>query len=1527
MAESLAQARHATKQLIDFLSEITESAVRNPELDILDTDGAWNIQWIGSIPDNAGRVDLSSENVLFSMRPPDRQPTPNPSEALKSWLKRGHDWTDPAHEPDLRQAGTAIVEYFETSRDLLPEEEAEPPQSVVREFGHWLGLWRAWAQEQRRTEALLEIYDFLEKAAKEIEQRDDQFELVLAYGLVTWTSPSGSILRRHLLTEQVQPELHHGTAEVGIRRISSSLRFEDSQVFDEEDDYQRNRAEDIRDAIVEAFEKRAFDDQFLELLVQWTSRCADTGVQPIPEPGHQREPGPRMEVSMSPAFILRPRNKAMLAEAYKRIARELEEEPDPELPVALAQLVCNTEPDQRQEWIKRQNGLSGDLLGADPRFPLPANPEQEHVMELLRTESGVVVQGPPGTGKTHTIANLVCALLARGQRVLVTSQKDQALRVLREKIPQEMRSLCVLLAGGSKDASEELRKGIESLSDTVARSDGAQLLREAEEYREERSKLRCEASRLNDEIGELRETENKHHDSAVPWDGTATYSGVLSDIVRRVKQRESAYAWLPMPESVSFAVPPPLAEDELRQLRKLLTDDRAARRARVDQWIPELEQVPPAGRFSQLVYNEQAAGTNAKDLETPASRLLAPLPEQRLAQLDELRKLALGRLLDLGFTQAGERLSAPEWTERALSDIFAGQKRMLWAAPLRAISEVTRTESELHAYGFGPVVEVATPVPRMLGAARGALRAGEELESYLRRGGKMKTRFRLSKEQRNADRFLSLVQVDGQPPSDLPTVQAAITHLKAEISAAQLIKLWADCDVPIPVNLPLTATLSQLAEHGQKLEAIGQLAGIRDRVQTICGTLGPTAPIRSLTSMLTVLNSVQAARARATHLRAQDELTRIKDLVCTMAERHDACPELSGLLTAVQDQDPEAYRQATEALVSAREEQQEAILLNKLSGRLGDVHPQLLALLAETAADPSWESRLAHLPEAWAWCQAVRFVESHRSTGHERELSIRYRQLEDEIARVTSRLAAAEAKFTCLDGMTDEHARDLRTYREYMDKIGAGTGKRVREYRRAARAAMRKAKEAVPAWVVPLPNLLDNLPPERNSFDVVIVDEASQVGMEQLFLLWLAPRVIVVGDDKQCTPGENRLGGTITRVFEELDRYLGDVSPDIRTLFTPKTNLYGLLSARSGKDAVVRLREHFRCVPEIIRWPSDQFYKTDGGSGLVPLRERQRSGLPPLVTRYVENAEVEGRDDGRRNKAEATAIVDQLALCLRDPRYDGKTFGVVVLQSQGQIKLLDHEISNRVSPEDREKRKIRVGRAPDFQGDERDVIFLSMMVAGRPRAQTAPYAQQAYNVAVSRAKDQLWLFSSVTLADLKAHDLRASLLGYMQNPPSPFGSSPELSEVSDTERSEPFDSLLEQKVFREIKSHGYHVVPQYEVGHYTLDLVVVDDGARIAVECDGHRFHTSPGQVASDARRDHQLARMGWEVIRVRESEFEFDRNRELKRVWAAIDARGIAPRGAAGQPTEAWTPVALDDSDEADAQPRKEAPNEPGYR
>ncbi|MCP6043080.1 AAA family ATPase, partial [Klebsiella pneumoniae] len=78
---------------------------------------------------------------------------------------------------------------------------------------------------------------------------------------------------------------------------------------------------------------------------------------------------------------------------------------------------------------------------------LPYNEEQKRILSQLSNHAGVVVQGPPGTGKSHTISNLISHLLAHGKRVLVTSEKEHALNVLRDKLPAQIRQLAVSVLG------------------------------------------------------------------------------------------------------------------------------------------------------------------------------------------------------------------------------------------------------------------------------------------------------------------------------------------------------------------------------------------------------------------------------------------------------------------------------------------------------------------------------------------------------------------------------------------------------------------------------------------------------------------------------------------------------------------------------------------------------------------------------------------------------------------------------------------------------------------------------------------------------------------------------------------------------------------------------------------------------------------------------------------------------------------------------------------------------------------------
>ena len=130
-------------------------------------------------------------------------------------------------------------------------------------------------------------------------------------------------------------------------------------------------------------------------------------------------------------------------------------------------------------------------------MPLPTNPEQEAVARRLAEHRGVTVQGPPGTGKTHTIANLISHLVGHGKRVLVTSQKEQALLVLRDKIPESIRDLSVAVLGISAASLAQLDQSVQAIYEHAVGLDRAPA-------RARIAELESRLSELQRDIGALR---------------------------------------------------------------------------------------------------------------------------------------------------------------------------------------------------------------------------------------------------------------------------------------------------------------------------------------------------------------------------------------------------------------------------------------------------------------------------------------------------------------------------------------------------------------------------------------------------------------------------------------------------------------------------------------------------------------------------------------------------------------------------------------------------------------------------------------------------------------------------------------------------------------------------------------------------------------------------------------------------------------------------------------------------------------
>ena len=401
---------------------------------------------------------------------------------------------------------------------------------------------------------------------------------------------------------------------------------------------------------------------------------------------------------------------------------------------------------------------------------------------------------------------------------------------------------------------------------------------------------------------------------------------------------------------------------------------------------------------------------------------------------------------------------------------------------------------------------------------------------------------------------------------------------------------------------------------------------------------------------------------------------------------------------------------------------------------------------------------------------------------------------------------------------------------------------------------MTECRAAVPVWVMPLSRVVENFDPRTSRFDVVIIDEASQSDVMALVALYLGASVVVVGDHEQVSP--SAVGQEIAVVQNLIDQFLQGI-PNAH-LYDGQTSVYDL--ARQSFGGTIRLVEHFRCVSEIIQFSNELSYDGD----IKPLRDASRVVLKPHTIAY----RVQGSTrDGKVNRQEAEVTASLAIAALEQPEYqknefgDRTSFGVVSLVGEEQALEIDRLLRTHVPPDLYERHRFLCGTPAQFQGDERDVVFLS--VVDTPTGNPLPFRdqqmfKQRYNVAASRARDQMWVVHSLNVqTDLRAGDLRRRLIEHAQDPEALL----RLLEDKEKRTESPF----ERDVLKGLLVAGYKVTPQWKVGSRRIDLVVEGNGRRLAVECDGDRYHPLE-KLGEDMERQAVLERLGWIFVRIRGS-------------------------------------------------------------
>lgn len=441
-------------------------------------------------------------------------------------------------------------------------------------------------------------------------------------------------------------------------------------------------------------------------------------------------------------------------------------------------------------------------------------------------------------------------------------------------------------------------------------------------------------------------------------------------------------------------------------------------------------------------------------------------------------------------------------------------------------------------------------------------------------------------------------------------------------------------------------------------------------------------------------------------------------------------------------------------------------------------------------------------------------------------------------------------------------------------------------------------KELVPCWMASPESSSAIFPMEKDFFDLVVFDEASQCFVERALPVMLrGKQVVIAGDDQQLQP----LNLYQVRYDDAESEYVeSEIALEVESVLDlAKTALQE-----------VRLNWHYRSQQAaLINFSNHAFY--EGKLQVAPRAKQDHHYIPPL-----EWIPIEGQWRENRNLEEATEVLRLILKLIQHP--DQPSIGIVTFNFHQQelIKdLLEAELIglNETDPAmahllqqamfrtgGNDFQGIFVKNIENVQGDERDVIIFSVAYGYNERGtlstQFGLLSQQGgenrLNVAVTRAKKKIYVICSFHPSDLKVEDAKNEgprlFKAYLQY----------VKAVSDGRKAYAHQLLDNQTIATEtihqenpianfladrISQKGYWVEQHVGDTSYKLDLAIKstpDAGDYLlGIECEGSYYFSGATSKEREIYRPALLNAFGWRLHRVWARNFWMDREGEVERI------------------------------------------------
>ena len=413
-----------------------------------------------------------------------------------------------------------------------------------------------------------------------------------------------------------------------------------------------------------------------------------------------------------------------------------------------------------------------------------------------------------------------------------------------------------------------------------------------------------------------------------------------------------------------------------------------------------------------------------------------------------------------------------------------------------------------------------------------------------------------------------------------------------------------------------------------------------------------------------------------------------------------------------------------------------------------------------------------------------------------------------------------------------------------------------------------KVAGVLPCWAVTSLSAHRRLPLEAGTFDLLVIDEASQCDIASaLPLLYRSKSAVILGDPEQLRH--------ISALRRDKDSQLllqHGLDTDFMSWSYSAHSLFDLASSLCDSDDIVTLRDHHRSHADIVGYSNEQFYENRLRIATNYSHLRMPSTDAPAV-RWVDlkGRVVRPSSGGAINEEEAQAVVKELERLLQQ-NYRGGIGVVSPFRAQAnRIRdLLERkgDTSQRLISND-----CLIDTVHRFQGDERDVMIFSPVVSSGITDNALRFLAangNLFNVAITRARSALLVVGDKAAASSSGVEYLKRFVDYVDglsnHRPTPehpraLQWGPEYPVVSRPERV----SDWERYFYKTLYQDGHRPIPQYTVDQYDLDFALLgSEESKLDIEVDGELYHRDwDGEFCRrDQIRNQRLIEMGWDVMR-----------------------------------------------------------------